>query len=241
MKIFAGLLPAAAAMFASAQAALITNGDFSAGDTSGYSVTACGLGVTNVNVPVCGYTNVIDPAPYVHVAQNGADDCLQVETGFGILLGVITQSIDITSNAHMLSFDAGVLGGTPGFGSGVFPDKVTIGVRDNAGVFSRLFSMTEAGFTAYNTNGLSTVLTPASSGFFGTGVLADLSSLIGMSVFLEIQLFSELDGRNVAFALDNFDLAGGVSQVPIPAPLALFATGLAFLRLHSHRTSKRAV
>jgi len=231
MRVCVGLLSAAFALAASANAALITNGDFSAGDTSGYAVAACGIGTTAVNDAVCGFSNVIDPSQYIYVNQNGADDYLQLDTGFGILFGSVTQSLNITANSHLFSFDAGVIGGAPGFGSDIFPDKVTVGVRNSVGNFLRIFSMTENGFTAYSENGLTASLTAASGGFFGTGVVADLSSLIGLSTLLEIQLFSELDGRNVSFALDNFALTGGSpSEVPGPASLALFATGLIFFR-----------
>jgi len=80
-------------------------------------------------------------------------------------------------------------------------------------------------------NGIDTSLTAPSNNLFDTGVVADLSALVGMTVMLEISVNSALDGQRTLFALDNIALTGGnVSQVPIPAPLALFATGLFLLR-----------
>ena len=207
--------------------ASIVNGNFETGDTFGFDVTTCGIGVSAVNDTICGFAEVVDSSAFVSVEQDGANDYLSMNTSFGLLLGVITQTIDITADAFELSFDAGVLDAAPGFGGDIFPDQMVVGVRTDAGDFLRLFRQRESGALAYSENGLSAMLTPSSDGLFSTGVLADLSALIGLTVTLEIQIFSELDGRIVKFGLDNLALNGGViSNVPLPAPLALLATGL---------------
>lgn len=233
MKFSIGLLTGVAALLSAAHATVITNGDFEAGDTSGFDVAACGGAVTMMDDPVCGFTNVIDPSGFITVEQDGTNNFLQLDSSLGtqILLGLLTQTLNITADANILSFDAGVLDVLPGLGNETFPDFVLVSVRTEMGELLPIFSMSDQFGFAVSDNALNASLTSPSDGFFGTGVIADLSSLVGMSIILEISLNSTLDGQRTLFALDNFSLTGGdVSDVPIPAPLALFATGLFLLR-----------
>ena len=234
MKLSISLVAGIASLFAVANAAVITNGDFETGDTSGFNVAGCGAATTMVNDPVCGFTNVIDPSGFITVQQNGANNFLQLDSGLGtqILLGQLTQTFNVTANANMLSFDAGVLNVLPGLGSEVFPDLLSIGLRTASGNHLPLFLLSDQfGPNPISNNGIVTSLTAPSNNLFDTGVVADLSALVGMTVMLEISVNSALDGQRTLFDLDNIALTGGnVSQVPIPAPLALFATGLFLLR-----------
>jgi len=241
MKFCIGLLTGVTALFSAANATVVTNGDFETGDTSGFDVTACGSVITMVDDPFCGFTNVIDPSGFISVEENGSNSFLQLDSGLGtqIVLGQLTQTLSITANANILSFDAGILDVLPGLGNEVVPDFISIGIRNEMGDLLTIFQMSDPfGFSAISPDGIITSLTSPSDGSFGAGVVADLSSLIGMSIILEINLNSVLDGDRTLFALDNVALTGGdLSQVPIPAPLALFATGLLLLRRTSSRQS----
>lgn len=224
---------AAAASLSTADAAIITNGDFEAGDISGFDVTACGFSTTAVDDPVCGFTNVIDADPFISVNQDGDNDYLELETATGILLGLVTQTIEITSSAFILSFDAALLAAGPGLGSSTSPDTLSVGIRDENGAFQTIFRYRETGAEAgpFGPGAFASTLTTPSDAFFDVGVVADLSDYIGQLVTLQIGLFAEPDGRIVSYGLDNFTLAGTPpSEIPIPAPLALFATGLIALR-----------
>lgn len=238
MKFSVSILAGAAALFSAANASVVTNGDFETGDTSGFDVAGCGGAITMTEDPVCGFANVIDPSPFITVQQNGENDFLQLDSGLGtqIVLGQVIQSLEITADANILSFDAGVLDILPGLGNEAFPDFLLVSVRTEMGDSRPIFLIDNLlNFIAAD-NSLNPSLTSPSDGFFDTGVVADLSSLVGMSIFLEINLNSVLDGNRTLFALDNFALTGdGVSEVPIPAPMALFATGLFLLRRVSSR------
>jgi len=235
MKFSMGILAGAAALFSAANASVVINGDFETGDTTGFDVAACGGAVTSTDDPICGFSNVIDPTPYITVQQDGDNDFLQLDTGLGtqILLGLVTQTLNITADASTLSFDAGVLNTLPGLGTDTFPDFVFVGARTETGDFIPIFSMDNA--FSFNVSDIAKLTSP-SDGFFDTGVVVDLSSLVGMSIALEISLNSTPDGAQSLFALDNFAMTGSDdSEIPIPAPLALFATGLFFVRLAASR------
>ena len=234
MRLLIAICSGTAALLTAANATVITNGDFQIGDTSGFGLSACGAAITMVDDPVCGFSNVVDPTPFITVQRNGDNDFLQLDSGLGtqIIQAIATQTLNITTDANMLTFDAGLIDVLPGNGTEVFPDLLSISVRNEMGESTTIFQLSDQfGTQTISANGITSLLTAPGDGFFDTGVAVDLSSLVGMTIMLEIGVFSALDGARTLFAVDNFALTGGtVSEVPIPAPLALFATGLIFLR-----------
>ena len=231
MKRTTSLIAAIAALVTSANATVVTNGDFETGDTTGFDLLVAGPST----------------APFVTVQQDGDNDFLQLSAGSavqGFLFATLTQALTITADAFLLSFDAALLSAVDDTGpneAGPFVDFFSVGIEDENGVFAGVFGYDEvagARTDPFNQGILPASLTAPGNSFFDTGVTADLSSLIGQTIFLEISIFAEFDQRTVTFAADNFALTGGsVSEVPIPAPIALFATGLLLLRRFSSETA----
>ena len=231
MKLTMSIIVAMTILMASANATVITNGDFETGDTTGFDVLVAGPSTE----------------PFVTVQQDGDNDFLQLSAGNaveGFLFATLSQSLTITAEAFLLNFDAALLSAEDDTGpdeAGPFVDFFSVGIEDEDGDFTGVFGYDEvagARTDPFNQNVFPAGLTSPSNSFFDTGVVADLSSLIGQTILLEISIFAEFDQRTVTFAADNFALTGGsASEVPIPAPVALFATGLLLLRRFSRDTA----
>lgn len=209
------------------QASLV-NGDFSNGLNS-WTLSSFGGGSDLTN--------------FYSIADNAGDAYLKLDAGAyiqGLQVLTFKQTLSIGPENALFSADIKVFAPTndsTGNGSNLFQGDVITFSAQAAAIGSKPFGAVyeiNRYFDANSPVGQSIgVITPLSGGFFDFNITADLSTFIGETTTISLNLLPDDDHKRSSYGIDNVQL----SAVPLPATLPLYVMGLAFWRFASKQRS----
>jgi|GEM_PF-5465616 len=218
-----------------ARATAIINGDFVAGLT-GWTASAIG-----------DFGNPLNPNAFISVVPLGSNNVAQFETGAfsdGLFIATLEQTFTVTANKPRLSFDftlPNAVADPTGTGASPFLDSLFVSLGSGFDFFDLLL-MDQFGVLAdpFGTApGVVTLGVPIDP-LFDFNFTADLTSLVGESVTLFIDVINEDDGFQFASPkLGNLATVATSLQRPIPEPGSLWLLGLGLLGLLSTTIKKR--
>jgi hypothetical protein len=210
-----------------AQAMFFANGDFEAGDLSGYFVQEDFADVGS--------------SPLVNAVDDGTGNYAgELMTGFaawGVTTSTLGRDIGtMPGSALDLLFDFKVSdAGDDAGGGSLFMDLFSVSLLTDSGDLNPIMTADTAGYSILNPSLTTVALLP--NGFYR--VDTDVSGLSGAgNSKLFFDLFDDDDGRLTRAWVDNLDLSAGEHVVPEPATLMMLGAGIVSLAGMRRRTRK---
>ena len=210
-------------MFAgtSVSATTVINGDFSSG-LSGYSVVRCAFFFCNP-----------DTTGSAVISSNDGDNYLQLLAPsmiFGLGQIEVSQTVAVTADAPVLSFDAGFLESVfdpAAQTSDGIDDYFTLLIRDAGNNLYSLFTLDSSGaaIAALAPDPSALTINLLTSSIFGVNFEADLSAYAGQDVDLIFIVVSKPDSLVSTFGIDNIEF----SPVPLPAGIVFLLSAVVSL------------
>jgi hypothetical protein len=216
------------------------NGNFATGDLTGWTASA----IDQHGNPV---------TPLISVASAGGANFAVFDTGTyaaGPFDSTLSQSFLVTAAQPILSFD---LSGLPklspdssGTGMSSFQDSFVASVFDGTNTHALLL-IDASGALAdpFGTAPGTVTLGPSLNSPLDTTFTADLSSLAGQTLTLNLDVTSQDDGSQSSYSVTNFTTSARQTQNAIPEPhsivlaSAFVMAGLCYAWKQSAATSKR--